>query len=45
LWVQIPGVEAYSPPLFQTIRVIAAILRARVSRAISGFIPLLIRAA
>src|ERR1700675_133447 len=27
-------------PLFQTIRVIAAILRARVSRAISGFIPL-----
>jgi hypothetical protein len=32
-------------PLFQTIRVIAAILRARVSRAISGFIPLRIRAA
>ena len=32
-------------PLFQTIRVIAAILRARVSRAISGFIPLPIRAA
>jgi hypothetical protein len=26
-------------PFFQTIRVIAAILRARVSRAISGFIP------
>src|SRR5258707_7394692 len=32
-------------PFFQTIRVIAAILRARVSRAISGFIPLRIRAA
>src|SRR3982074_2018829 len=32
-------------PLFQTIRVIAAILRARVSRAISGFLPLPIRAA
>ena len=32
-------------PLFQTIRVIAAILRASVSRAISGFIPLPIRAA
>jgi len=32
-------------PFFQTTKVIAAILRARVRRAISGLIPLAIRAA
>jgi len=32
-------------PFFQTIKVMAAILRARVSRAIGGFIPLATRAA
>src|SRR5258708_27727862 len=31
-------------PFFQTIKVMAAILRARVRRAIGGFIPLAIRA-
>jgi hypothetical protein len=31
-------------PFFQTVKVIAAILRARVRRAISGFIPLATRA-
>ena len=43
LWFQILGVER--TPFFQTIKIIAAILRASVRRAISGRIPLATSAA